>query len=305
MISSDFRFTDHAGVNVFVYKWSPDSSPKGVIMINHGMAEHAKRYESFAEALTTAGYVVYAEDHRGHGKTMESMEKAGSLNPDGWNGLVKGLKQLKDIMVKENPELPIFVYGHSWGSFLTQDFMQQWGSELNGVILSGSAGKYDTHLLLQLLAKQQVKSKGADKQADLFYKLGVVPLNKEFEPSDSPNAWLSTIKEEVQKYDDDPLCGFKAPNSYYLEFALGGKKIWNSKSEAKIPKNLPIFIISGSRCSVSKFTKNLMPLIKRYKKLGIKDLIYKIYQGARHEIHNDFCRKEVYKGIISWLDSHL
>ncbi len=304
---TNFTFTDHADMKITVYKWLPDNgvTPKGLVQIIHGMAEHALRYDFLAEALTKEGYVVYAEDHRGHGKTMESMEKAGSLNPDGWDGVVKDVKQLKDIMVKEYPDLPVFLFGHSWGSFLTQDFVQRWGDEVKGIILSGSAGKQDILGVLILIAKLQIKKHGFDTPAGLIYKLGVEPLNKAFEPAKSPSAWLSTLEEEVQKYDEDPLCGYRPPNGYYLEMAYAMKRLWKKESEAKIPKTLPVYMIVGSKDPVSKFTKNFMPLVKRYQQQGIKDVSYKIYEGARHEILNEFCRDEVVIDIVTWFNAHL
>ncbi|WP_371803201.1 lysophospholipase [Candidatus Lokiarchaeum ossiferum] len=303
----NITFTDHAGVKITAYKWVPKTgiTPKGLIQIVHGMAEHALRYDFLAEALTDEGFVVYAEDHRGHGKTMESMDKAGSLNPDGWDGVVKDLKQLKDIMVKDYPDLPVFMFGHSWGSFLTQDFIQKWGDELKGIILSGTAGKQDTLGLLILIAKLQVKLHGSDTPAGLIYKLGVEPLNKRFEPAKSASAWLSTVEEEVQKYDDDPLCGYRPPNGYYLEMAYAMKRLWKKENESKIPKNLPIYMIVGELDPVGNFTKNFMPLVHRYQNQGIADVSYKIYKDARHEILNDYCRKEVVQDTVNWFNNHM
>ncbi len=306
MVYSNFTFTDHIGVKIFVHKWVPEStvSLKGMVCLVHGMAEHALRYDFFAEALNKEGFVVYCEDHRGHGKSMEE-GKAGVLYEDGWNGVVLDLKQLTDLMNKEYPNLPLFIFGNSWGSFLIQDYMQQYPQELKGVILSGTSGKQDALGLLTTIAKPIVKRKGKDSEAGFIYKLGIEPFNKPYKGEGSPNAWISTVKEEVEKYDKDPLCGFKPTNGYFLEMALAMKRIWSTEAEAKISLETPVFMVSGSECAVSNFCKNLYVLINRYKNLGIKDFTYKIYEGARHEVLNESCRDEVVGDCIAFLNSHV
>ena len=165
MKASTFTFKDHADVEIFVYKWVPDSGTgKAAIQIAHGLAEHAARYEHVAQSLTDAGYIVYADDHRGHGKTAKTKDKLGQLNPDGWAGVVKDLKQLTDIIKKENPGLPVFLVAHSWGSLLAQDYISQFGSEIRGVVLSGTNGKqpWIIRKLGPILAKKEVKKIGHD-----------------------------------------------------------------------------------------------------------------------------------------------
>ena len=155
---SNFTFTDHIGVKIFVHKWVPESgiSLKGMVYIVHGMGEHALRYDFFAEAMNKEGFVVYGDDHRGHGKSMEE-GKAGVLYDDGWDGTVLDLKMVTDQMKKDYPDLPLFIFGHSWGSFLTQDYMQQYPKEAKAIILSGTSGKQDALGLLTMIAKPIVK----------------------------------------------------------------------------------------------------------------------------------------------------
>jgi len=303
MTYSNFTFTDHIGLNIFVHKWVIDA-PKAMVYIAHGMGEHALRYGFFAEALNNAGYVVYADDHRGHGKTVVD-GKFGVLHEDGWSGTVKDIKQITDHMKNDFPNLPLFIFGHSWGSFLTQEYMQMYPGEAHGIILSGSTGKQGMLGPLIFIGKRIVKKHGPDSEADFIYKLAIEPLGKPFLDDGSPNAWISTIKEEVQKYDEDSLCGFKPTNGYFLEMGLAMKRMWSKKSESKISKETPLFIVSGSEDPVSEKCKNLHVLIERYKKLGIKDVSHKIYEGARHEPLNDISREEIVKDCILWLDGHI
>jgi alpha-beta hydrolase superfamily lysophospholipase len=304
MTYSNFTFTDHIGVNLFVHKWVPEGDPKAMVYLGHGMAEHALRYDFFAEALNNAGYVVYADDHRGHGKSIEE-GKVGILYEDGWIGVIKDIKQITDQMKQDYPNLPLFIFAHSWGSFLTQEYMQLYPNEAKGIILSGTMGKQATLGLLIFIGKLIVAFKGKDSEAGLIYKLAIEPLNKPYEQEGSESAWISSVKEEVEKYDADPLCGFKPTNGYYMEMGIALKRMWKKENESKINKETPIFMVSGGDDMVSQRTETLMVLINRYKKLGIKDVSHKIYEGARHEVINDISRDEVVKDCIAWLDAHV
>ncbi|MGC9779935.1 MAG: alpha/beta hydrolase [Candidatus Heimdallarchaeota archaeon] len=266
--------------------------------------EHALRYEHFANALNKEGYAVYAHDLRGHGKTLGSGIK-GWIGEDGWKGVILDFKKLLEIMKEENPNTPLFLYGHSIGSIIAQDIIQQYGSLVSGVILSSTWGKQDLLLVSLILGRIIVLFRGKKREAGLYYKLGVEVCNKPFEPSNSSNSWISTLEEEVKKYDDDPLCGFKSTNDFFLETSKAIHRIWKKKNESLIPKELPIFMVSGSEDSVTNFTKYFMLLFNRYKKHGIKDLNYKIYQDARHETLNDFTRDEAISDIIKFLNDRI
>ena len=127
---------------VFVHRWAPDAGvkPKALVQIAHGAAEHGGRYERFGRVLADAGYLVYADDHRGHGKTCGGLEGRGIAGPDAWNGMLRDQQQLSTLMRRENPGLPLIFFGHSMGSLIAQHYIQTWGGELKGAILSGSFG---------------------------------------------------------------------------------------------------------------------------------------------------------------------
>ncbi|HMF34513.1 MAG TPA: alpha/beta hydrolase [Candidatus Lokiarchaeia archaeon] len=306
MDSSTFTFTDADGVEIFVYKWLPDDgNPKAIVQISHGMAEHAGRYERFADVLTNGGYGVYANDHRGHGKTALGEDKQGQLGPNGWDGAVKVMKQLTDTIKQEFPGVPVFLFGHSWGSFMTQNYIERWGSELKGAVLSGTVGKNPLLKLAPMLGKGDIKKNGPNATGGKLENMTVVALNKSFEPAKTPKDWLSRDEAEVEKYIADPFCGKPFPNSFYLDLVNMLLNSWNKKNEQKIPKDLPILLVAGTRDPVGNFTKGVKPLADRYKKYGIKDVTTKFYEGARHETLNETNRDEVMKDFLAWFDAHL
>ena len=315
MKSSTFTFKDQDNIEIFVYKWEPETPPKAVVQIVHGLAEHAKRYARVAEALCKDGYICYANDARGHGRTAGDLTEktlegnAGVLGPNGWRGVVNDLHELTNIIKKELPDLPIFLIGHSWGAMLTQDYIQDWGNELKGAILSGTNGKVRALVVKagKLILNREIKKLGPTEPSQKMYDMNFKSNNHDWDIEEGATGfeWLSRDKEEVQKYIDDPWCGFVSPANLWLEFLYGLEKIYDSKQEQNIPKDLPIHFISGSLCVIGNKTKSVIAMIKRLNKYGIKDVTYKFYQDARHEIFNEINRDEVHQDVINWLNSHL
>jgi alpha-beta hydrolase superfamily lysophospholipase len=313
--SSTFTFKDQDNIEIFAYKWEPETPPKAVVQIVHGLAEHAKRYARVAEALCKDGYICYANDARGHGRTAGDLTEktlagnAGVLGPNGWRGVVNDLHELTNIIKKEHPDLPIFLIGHSWGAMLTQDYIQDWGNELKGAILSGTNGKVRALVVKagKLILKNDIKKRGPNEPSQKMHDMNFKSNNHDWDNIEGATGfeWLSRDKEEVQKYIDDPWCGFVSPASLWLEFLYGFEKIYDSKKEQNIPKDLPIHFISGSLCVIGNKTKSVMAMINRLNKYGIKDVTYKFYQDARHEIFNEINHDEIYLDVINWLNSHL
>ena len=307
MKSSTFTFKDQDGIEIFVYKWEPDNSQvKGCIQFSHGLAEHALRYQYVADYLTQKGFICYADDHRGHGKSIKDGNK-GYLGPNGWDGTVNSIHELTNIIKKENPNQPVFFLGHSWGSFLGQDVIQQWGSDYKGIILSGTRGGANKIQLKigGILARRAAKKSptAPNKRLD---DMNLKPLNKRWakEPGATTHEWLCSDKEVVKKYLDDPLCGFTMPSGFFVDMLNGFNKIWKKSNEQKIPKNLPIYFLAGELCPVSQETKSIDKLMKRYQSYGIKDIEHKYYPNDRHEIYNEVNKKEVYEDVANWLEKH-
>lgn len=307
MIVKDFIFKDGGGVDIFVYKWLPDGSEKarGVVQVAHGMAEHAARYAGFAKALTKAGYIVYANDHRGHGKTAKTVENVGYLGDDGWNWMIKDMKQLNDIIKEETPNVPVFLFGHSMGSLLAQRYITLYGDTIKGVILSGTSGK--PGLLLHIgirVAAREVKKFGADSRSEKLNSMTFGSYNNAFMPCRTSFDWLSRDTKEVDKYVNDPFCGGIFSAGFFYDMARGIRQLHKKDNMKNIPKELPIYIFSGDMDPVGKNCKTVYPLIKRYEKLGIQDVTYKFYKGGRHEMLNEINREEVTNDVLGWLDSH-
>ncbi|MBN1883013.1 MAG: lysophospholipase [Deltaproteobacteria bacterium] len=297
------------GAEIFVYTWKPDDEKdvKAVIQIAHGMAEHAARYERFANALVDEGFAVYADDHRGHGKTAGSLDRAGFFaDEDGWQKVVDDLAMITDHMEKEYPKAPVFFFGHSMGSMLGRTYLLQHGKRLSGAILSGTMG--DPGLLGKLgvlVAKRECKKKGRNTPSELLAKLSFGKFNNAFKPARTEFDWLSRDEAEVDKYVDDPYCGFVFSAGGFLDMLTAMPLLFKPEGVARMPKTLPIYLFSGEKDPVGNNGKGVREVYNLYKKAGIEDVSIKLYENGRHEMLNETNRKEVFSDVIGWLNAHM
>ena len=309
MNSSKHKISTKDLSEIFVYKWHPEenSGLKAVVQIAHGMAEHAGRYERFAKVLVDEGFAVYANDHRGHGKTAGSPEETGYFaDNDGWSKVVEDMKELTNIIKQDYRELPVFIFGHSMGSFLLRSYIYRYGDMIQGAILSGTGG--DPGILADLailISKFEIKRVGKRGRTGLLHKLSFGSFNKQFKPGRTEFDWLSRDEEEVDKYIEDPYCGEIFTAGFYKDLMSGLKKINLATNISRTPKNLPIFLLSGDMDPVGKNGKGVIQVYNDFKNAGIKDIKYKLYKDGRHEMLNEINREDVFRDVITWINQHL
>jgi len=301
--TSSIRLAAEDGVELFVYCWAPDRPPRAVVQIAHGLAEHGGRYARLAEALTSAGYAVYADDHRGHGRTAQGPEDLGFFAPEGgWAKCVDDLWQINRRIAADHPRVPIVFLGHSMGSFLGQDFIAQHGEALAGAVFCGSNGKPPALAALgKLIARLERLRLGRRGRSALLDQMGFGAFNKPFEPARTPFDWLSRDPVEVDRYIADPLCGARSTTQLWIDLLGGLSRIASPSLQAKIPKDLPIHLIAGGRDPVTGDTKGLEQLIGAYRAAGLTRISHRFYAGARHELFNETNRAEVTSDLIAWL----
>ena len=269
------------------------------------MAETAARYERFAVKLTERGYAVYAADQRGHGKTIKDPAHAGEAGEDTFNRMLGDLHQLSGIIKEEIPAVPVFLLGHSMGSFLAQGYIASWGGQLKGAILSGAAGPADLMTFIgQGIAYLEKLRVGTTGRSNLLNTLSFGSFNKQFQPARTAFDWLSRDEKEVDRYIADPFCGGIFPAAFFFDLLKFLRQINNPDQLRKIPKDLPLYFFSGKKDPVGANTEGVKKLIQKYEKLGIADLSFKFYEDGRHEMLNEINREIVIADVIKWLDKH-
>ena len=302
MKTENFTLAASEGAELFVYCWLPEQ-PIAAVQIAHGLAEHAGRYSRLAEQLTAAGYAVYANDHRGHGRTAKSRDDLGFFaEQDGWQKCVDDLWRLNRHMAAAHPGLPIVLLGHSMGSTLAEQFMGEHGDALAGVVLSGANGKPASLAAIgRGITRAERLRLGARGRSKLVQSLTFDAFNKKFAPARTAFDWLSRDPAEVDRYIADPLCGFPATVQLWIDLLDGWNAVSTPAHRERVPKTLPIYVISGSRDPVSGDTRQLKLWLEDYRAAGFSRLEHRFYPEARHELFNETNRDEVTEDLLSWL----
>ncbi|WP_025858444.1 alpha/beta hydrolase [Pseudomonas sp. CHM02] len=305
MNHSTFWLTANDRSRLYVNQWMPDAPPKALVMLSHGMAEHSGRYARLAEALCGAGYGVYALDQRGHGRTADEGTLGLYAEKDGWNKVVGDLASLNQHIGQQQPGLPIILLGHSMGSYIAQAYLLHHSASLNGAILSGSNFQpVALYRAARVIARAERLRQGLRGRSALIEFLSFGSFNKAFKPNRTAFDWLSRDPAEVDKYINDPLCGFRCTNQLWIDLLGGLQQISKASNLAQIDPGLPILVMGGECDPVSE-GKRLKSLAHALRDAGCQHLQLNIYPQARHEVFNETNRDQVTADVLTWLDQAL
>jgi alpha-beta hydrolase superfamily lysophospholipase len=300
MPGSEFEFRADDGQSILARRWLPDGSARGVVQIAHGLTEHSARYARLAAALNTAGYGVYANDHRGHGPKAAAADLGHFADAGGWDKVVGDLWTLNRRIAAEQPGTPIIFLGHSLGSFLGRRFLAQHSDALAGAVLSGSSGKPPAIATLgRLIAREERLRLGKRGKSQILFQMWFGDFNKPFKPARTAFDWLSRDEKEVDAFVADPLCGFPFTTQLAIDVLDALPRVTSRQSLAPIRKDMPVYVFSGERDPVGA---NIQGLISDLQAGGFTRLTTRIYPGARHEMLNETNRDEVTRDLIAWLD---
>ncbi|MGE8205072.1 alpha/beta hydrolase [Heyndrickxia sp. NPDC080065] len=295
-------------VEVFVKKWENlNEQPNAIVQLSHGMAEHIERYDDFAKFLVQHNIFVYGNDHRGHGRTGEKAGLFGFFSEqEGFERAVDDLYAVNLLIQKEYKDVPIILLGHSMGSFLARRYIQRYGESITGVIISGTGGNPGlTGKLGKQIAKREIRKHGLKTPSPLLNRLSFGSYNKHFSNLKTEFDWLSSDPDEVEKYMNDPLCGFVCSAGYFYDLLKGLEMIHDNRLIQNIPKELPIFIFSGTEDPVGGYSKGVQKVIQQYKRNGLENIESKFFTDGRHEMLNEKNKIDVYHLIFHWITRQL
>ena len=287
-------FKSFDGTELVCQLWDEVEAPKGVVQLSHGMAEHIERYDAFAQYLNKNGFIVFGDNHRAHGETAGDHVgyQDGNIFEDTAQDLIAITK-----MLKEKYNLPVVLLGHSYGSFLSQRYLELNGDAV-GVILSGSAKMSGLLPAVGKMVANIIYSEdNAKEPGTTMDKLSFGSYNKPFK-ADGEFAWLSRDLENNKKYVADPLSGMVMSNAFFKYFMDGLANMYKKENLALVKKDAKIRIFSGDKDPVGSNGKSPVALCDMYKGLGIADVKVKLYPDARHEILNEINKEEVYKDML-------
>lgn len=309
MNKEEFYFDSRdAQTKLHAVRYTPDDGEvRCVVQIVHGMAEYVERYEEFAQFLTDRHCAVTGEDHLGHGK---------SVGPDGTYGyfcaqdaatvVVRDVHRLKKMTQAAYPDAPYFILGHSMGSFILRNYLCRYGSGITGAVIMGTGMQPGALVTAsKVLAAVIGVFAGPKKVSRFLDRAAFGQFNKKISNPRTQNDWLTREKDRVDAYIADPLCGFVFTVNGFRTLAELIARIQKPENLEKIPKTLPVFMVSGSDDPVGEYGEGVRRAMRSMEEAGVKDIKLKLYEGDRHELLNETDREQVMKDIYDWMQSVL
>lgn len=298
---------DHPdGLPIHAQRWLPSGAPIATVQIAHGMAEHVGRYEGLARALVDRGYAVYANDHRGHGRSVPEGQAPGHMGEDGFDRAAEVVHRLAQRVASEHPGVKHVLFGHSMGSFLVQRVLYTHPGDADAVVFSGSNGKPPpiaaAGRLVARLERLRVGARGTSKLLDA---LSFGDFNKKFAPNRTRFDWISSDPAEVDAYIADPMCGFLCTTQTWIDLLDALPTLTARENVARIPKTLPVYVLSGSNDPVGDMSRGVMKLVDAYRAGGLRAVDVKLYEGGRHEMLHEKNAADVIRDLLAWLERAL
>ena len=307
-MKQEFYYPSKDGLTqIHAIEWIPETKVRAVLQIAHGMVEFIDRYDRFATFMASQGFYVVGNDHLGHGKSVTDESQLGYFAKHDGNFCVLGdMQQLREDTQKKYPDVPYFLLGHSMGSFLARQFIEKFGEGLSGAIIMGTGYQPTATLDLGIaLTGVLQKARGGHYRSAMINNTTLGSYNAKFEPGRTKNDWLTKDEAIVDAYEANPLNQFMFTVNGYYNLFRGIRYAQRQENLDKIPKSLPILVVSGANDPVGEFGKGPKIVAQTYRDTGIKDVTLKLFENDRHEILNELDRETVDAFILDWLTARM
>lgn len=285
----------------------PKKDPKAVIQIFHGMAEHKERYIPFMEFLAANGYAVYAHDHRKHGESISEEEGYGIFTKeDLFTDVIDDCNKVTKKIIKDYPGKKIVIMGHSMGSIIARLYISRYALIPSAAIIMGTLSifKPSQGFAPIALAKTIRLFTSSKKRSNLLAKALNDPNIKFIENPRTELDWLNTVEEEVDKYIENPLCGYAYTPQFYVEFLKTIVHV-NKESVVTATKDMPMLFISGDHDPVGGNGEGVTDVVNYYKGCGYSQITQILVEGGRHEILNESDKEDTYNKILEWIQNEI
>lgn len=285
----------------FVYT-CPEVEPFCILQISHGMCEYMGRYDDFAFWLAQRGVVVCGNDHLGHGATATKEDRGYFGGKGGHMNALQDLKTLNGMMREKYPGLPLVLLGHSMGSFFARKYAVLWPQTIEGLVISGTGGPNPLAGVGITVASMIARVRGEKHRSKLLHNMAFGAYLKQIPDAKTPYDWISRDEEIVAVYAKDELCTFHFTANGFHELLSALRDVSSPEWAMGISKGMPVLMISGDADPVGDYGKGVATVRGWLQNTGVKNLEYKMYEGARHEVLNETNRAEVYEDVLAFLN---
>lgn len=288
--------------NITYYVYEPEGEVTAMMQISHGMCEYIERYEPHISYFTSRGILVFGNDHLGHKRSVKTDEDLGYMGScDGWKHMYEDVHTMSVMMKKRYPSLPLFLFGHSMGSFVARAAIGDYGKDYDGAIICGTGG---TNKLLGFgLTAIHIsrRLRGERARSAFLTKLSFGSYNKRYDRVRTPQDWLSRDEVVVDVYRKDKYCMFTFTTAGYEDLLSILDYVSQDRWYDSVPEKLPVFLIAGQMDPVGDFGEGVKEVYERLKQRPRKKCEMKLYPGMRHEILNEIGKEEVYEDIVNFI----
>lgn len=281
------------------------TNPIGIIQFVHGMCEHKGRYKDTIEFFTNHGFICAISDLRGHGENVESNKDLGYFGKHGDLKFVNDIHEITKYLKTTYPNLPYTLIGHSMGSLIVRNYIKKYDNELDGLIVIGSPSNTKPKSLAKAIIKILTVLHGEHYRSKYINKLVVGAFSARFAHEGNPQAWLATDKTVWEEFNQDNKCGFIFTLNGFdclmnLMIRTYSKRDWIMKNPS-----LPITFLSGEHdaCMINRLSFDAA--VNLIKKVGYTNVHFKLYEGRRHEVLNDFDKEAVYNDILMIINKYV
>ncbi len=294
--TKSYSFNSEDDVPIHGICMIPDK-PVAILQMVHGMNEHKERYTGFMEDMAKKGYITLMHDNRGHGESVKDKEDIGYFYSAMDKGMVEDTYMATKYIRKEYPNLPIILYGHSLGSLIVREYLKKHDDEIDGLIVSGCP----SYMSITPFGKSLIRvleNLHGDRYRSTFVKnLGMGNYDSPFRNENRKYAWLSTDNSVSDAFMNDPLCEFTYTLNGFMTVLNLETAVYKDTDYQVKNESLPIMFMSGrdDPCMINE--KKWNAAMEHMRKLGYKNVNGKLFDGMRHEVHNEPDRQAVYKEI--------
>ncbi len=303
---TDFWYGSKGAGRIHAFRWTPEGEPRAIVQILHGIAEFAERYDTFAQYLNSRGILVVAEDHMGHGQSINGAGIRGYFH-GGWFTAVEDSMQLLKDTRAQFPDVPYILFGHSMGSFMARTVLYKYPDcGLTGAVICGTGWQSILGLPVVIKAVEAVcKKSGETNPNEKLQNLVFGSYNKRVEHPRTPFDWLTRDAKIVDAYAAHPLCGFTASAGLLRDMLQGMYAIEQKENLAKMNPKLPVFFVAGGDDPVGSYGKGVHTCAEAFRKAGMEDVSVRIYPLCRHEILNEINKEEIFEDVLQWIEKYL
>jgi alpha-beta hydrolase superfamily lysophospholipase len=309
MALDEFTFASHNGRDR-IHAWihTPVVPARGIIHLVHGLGEHSRRYQRLITRLLDEGFVVAADDHAGHGATAADSGVWADTGADGAATVVADEQTLRARVTEKYPELPYYLFGHSWGSIITRVQAAQAPDGITGLLLCGIAAQWKAAEGLDLGAiEDAIGDSDGTADGEAFQSALFDGFLDRYEDVQGPTDWVARDRDVVRDHGADPLNRFGVPMSlrFVHDFASLHRDSNAEQTLARIPTTLPVLILAGDQDPVANYGEGAYHVANQLAAAGNRDVRTRVYSGFRHEVHNEpEIRDDVADEIVAFLLTH-